>query len=71
MKTTCRDCGKSWGGYRAEHCTVCHETLSGSSAGETHRRGEFPDGRYCTTEGLNYDESKGVWRLPAGDHVFG
>lgn len=25
--STCRDCGKKWGG-RACHCTACHETFS-------------------------------------------
>jgi len=43
-------CGKQvpWG--RAEHCTVCHESFSGSVTGDAHRVGSYePDERRCLT----------------------
>lgn len=61
--TTCTDCGKSWGGLKAEHCMACHETFTGTTAGDKHRRGEYPN-RYCTNEGLEYNERRGMWKLP-------
>lgn len=64
MKTTCAECGKTWGGARSSHCTVCHESFSSDAAGDKHRRGEYPDGRYCTTEGLEFSERRGVWKSP-------
>ncbi len=41
-------CGKRWKTLRAEHCTVCHETFSGSKTGDAHRVGE-----HGVTEGPN------------------
>ena len=64
MKTTCQTCGKTWGGYRTEHCTECHQTFSSNTSGDAHRRGEFPRGRYCTTEGLVHDPNRDVWKTP-------
>lgn len=67
MKVTHPQCGKSWGGYRAEHCPSCHETFSGSTAGDAHRRGEHGVDRHCVPPaeaGLVFDEKRGVWRLP-------
>ena len=64
MKTTCRDCGKSWGGYRSSHCTVCHESFSSDAAGDKHRRGEYPNGRVCDTSKFAYDAKRDVWKLP-------
>lgn len=65
MTSTCsgrHGCGKSWGGTRAEHCTVCHETFSGATSGDKHRRnGACLD---PTEIGLHLD-GKGVWRFPA------
>jgi hypothetical protein len=64
--TTCT-CGKSWTGKRLEHCTVCHETFTGTSSGDKHRTGDyFPSTRRC----LSHDEmrakgmaqnARGVW----------
>lgn len=64
MKTTCQECGKSWGGVRASHCTVCHESFSSEGSGDKHRRGEYPSKRYCSTEGLVHDDKRDVWKLP-------
>jgi hypothetical protein len=68
MSATHPACGKSWGGYRAEHCAVCCETFSGTSAGDRHRKGPFT-ARVCAdpaSVGLHQD-SRGVWRMPAVD----
>lgn len=70
MKTIDPVCGKSWGGFRAEHCAGCHETFSGTTAGDKHRIGKHHDGtRRCMTEvelqgALAYDADRDVWRLP-------
>lgn len=56
-------CGKSWGGLKAEHCTGCHETFSGTAAGDRHRKGPGDD-RHCVdpaSVGLHRD-ARGVWR---------
>jgi len=65
VKTTDPACGKSWAGYRAEHCTICHETFSGTTAGDKHRQGPFT-ARICAppdSVGLHRDP-QGIWRLP-------
>ncbi|WP_428844217.1 hypothetical protein [Brevibacterium celere] len=59
----CAECGKSWGGRKPEHCTVCHETFSGTTAGDRHRRGEYPN-RSCSTDGLVHNPDRDVWQLP-------
>jgi hypothetical protein len=51
MSTTCH-CGATWTGHRIEHCTVCHETFTGTTAGDKHRTGDHnestgPDRRRC------------------------
>jgi hypothetical protein len=59
------ECGKSWTGLRKEHCPACHETFSGTSAGNLHRRGDFGIDRRCTDPadaGLVLTE--GVWHRP-------
>lgn len=33
-------CGASWTGHKMEHCTSCHRTFTGTSAGDKHRTGE-------------------------------
>lgn len=53
MSTTCH-CGATWTGYRIEHCTACHETFTGTTAGDKHRTGQHhlstgPDRRRCLT----------------------
>jgi hypothetical protein len=61
-------CGKSWTGYRTEHCPAsgCHETFSGQSTGDAHRVGDHNDGRRCLSpdemrdKGLVLD-SRGIW----------
>jgi hypothetical protein len=30
-------CGASWTGHRIEHCTVCHQTFTGTRPGDMHR----------------------------------
>ena len=64
MKTTCADCGKTWGGTRASHCTACHDTFSSEASGDKHRRGDYPHGRYCSTEGLEYNPKRDMWKTP-------
>lgn len=70
MKTTCT-CGKSWTGFRMEHCTVCHETFSGTTAGDKHRTGDHntysgPSRRRCLSgaemrkRGMEQN-ARGVW----------
>jgi len=54
MKHHCQTCLAEWGGFRAEHCRVCHQTFSGTSTGDTHRVGDhgtllLPLGRRCLT----------------------
>ena len=54
MTDSCWKCSKTWTGKRIEHCTVCHETFTGSTAGDMHRTGdhavfEGPDRRRCLT----------------------
>lgn len=72
---TCQKCGKTWGGFKPEHCgggTGCHETFGSTIAGDLHRTGEHaistgPDRRRCRDRaemieaGLHQD-SKGIWR---------
>jgi hypothetical protein len=52
--TTCGTCSTTYGGYRTEHCTECHETFTGTSSGDKHRTGkhgvtEGPTRRRCLT----------------------
>lgn len=54
MTWTCRTCEKTIANRKAEHCPVCHETFTGTRAGDTHRTGrhgvtEGPDRRRCLT----------------------
>lgn len=59
MKTTCsgkHGCGKSWGGLRASHCTVCHQSFSGDTIGDQHKR----IGQPCMTADEMRDKG---WRL--------
>jgi hypothetical protein len=59
-------CGKTYGGGRTEHCTACHETFSGSSAGDRHRIGRHGVDRRCRTRaemvslGMTQN-ARGVW----------
>lgn len=65
--TTCIHCGKHWGGLNAQHCPVCHETFTGSTAGDMHRRGPFDGGRYClepAEAGLEWNTKRGMWKTP-------
>lgn len=32
----CIDCGKSWTGFKMEHCKECHETFNTTKAGDMH-----------------------------------
>ena len=59
-------------GGRAEHCTACHETFTGTKAGEMHRRGDCgvktgPDRRRCLTADEMLDKgmarnARGHWK---------
>ena len=70
MNWTCRDCGATIGGYRAEHCAVCHETFTGTAAGDMHRIGgtaKHPEPRRCLTEAEMLDRGmarnkRGAWK---------
>ena len=47
-------CSAEWSGLRVEHCTGCHETFTGTEAGDRHRVVERVDGagseiRRCLT----------------------
>lgn len=64
MITRCQTCEKQWTGYKAEHCASCHETFSSTTAGDEHRKGKFPDGRYCDTSDLEWNEKRQLWKLP-------
>lgn len=68
---TCRLCAATWTGTRIEHCTVCHGTFTGSTAGDMHRVGdhgvwEGPDRRRCLTpaemigKGMTQN-GRGIW----------
>lgn len=68
---TCRHCHKPIHGQRSEHCPVCHETFTGTTAGDMHRRGDHgittgPNRRRCLTtdemldRGMTQD-SHGRW----------
>lgn len=74
MSATCSGkfgCGKTWGGERASHCTVCHQTFGGDTMGDQHKR----LGKPCLTEDemreKGWREVKGVWRgQPMPDDVL-
>ena len=53
MTTTCKPCGSTFGG-QAQHCCACHQTFSGTTAGDMHRTGDHavssgPTRRRCLT----------------------
>lgn len=67
----CIRCGAYWTGNRPEHCTVCHQTFGGETAGNKHRYGTFDpperkchDAEWMRGKGWHLDEHN-VWRLPA------
>lgn len=72
MRTTCR-CGATWAGMRIEHCPACHETFTGTRAGDKHRTGDHavfvgPERRRCLspaemTERGMVRNDRGVWTL--------
>ena len=75
MSTTCH-CGAEWTGLRVEHCAACHETFTGTSAGDKHRTGEHhlsvgPYRRRCLTpvemaaKGMTRN-SRGHWSTGGG-----
>lgn len=70
MRTTCT-CGSEWSGNRIEHCADCHQTFTGTSAGDRHRTGDHaidsgPTRRRCLSidemraKGMTTNE-RGVW----------
>lgn len=74
---TCRKCDATWTGLRIEHCTVCHETFTGATAGDMHRTGdhainEGPDRRRCLTTAEMIDKGmaqndRGQWTTGRSD----
>ena len=68
MSATCK-CGASWTGKRIEHCDACHETFTGTSAGDKHRTGSYvPMERRCLSademRALGMEQNaRGVWTL--------
>lgn len=64
-------CGTSWSGMKIEHCPECHQTFTGTSAGDKHRTGDHavstgPDRRRCRTveemlEVWMTQNRRGVW----------
>lgn len=64
--TVCRDCSKSWTGFKPEHCMSCHHTFGGTDAGDRHRVGKFndpDDPRRCldpVEAGLKLSK-RGIW----------
>lgn len=54
MIVTCPGCPAKWTGLRIEHCAACHETFTGTKAGDRHRVGAYgvttgPNRRRCLT----------------------
>ena len=68
MSATCK-CGAQWSGKRIEHCDACHETFTGTSAGDKHRTGSYvPMERRCLSademRALGMEQNaRGVWTL--------
>ena len=68
MKTTCIHCDATWSGYTRCHCGNCHNTFSGVTTFDAHRRGygergSCKDPRYMPA--LVLDDA-GVWSACAG-----
>lgn len=70
---TCGRCPATWTGLRIEHCPECHETFTGTGAGDKHRTGDHatysgPDRRRCRTademrtKGMSQN-ARGQWTL--------
>jgi hypothetical protein len=66
MRWTCR-CGQEILGQKAEHCTGCHETFTGTRSGDMHRIGPHDGERRCLSptemeaKGMIRDK-RGYWR---------
>ena len=71
MAWTCRTCYATIRGLKPEHCAYCHETFTGTTAGDMHRVGKHgvtagPDRRRCLTleemlgKGMTTD-ARGYW----------
>lgn len=71
----CLKCGKSWGGFAACHCVVCHETFSSYNAANFHwGTGKSNKAPAADAKHLHPSESpklvqneKGIWHQ-AGAH---
>ena len=65
---SCRECGKRVGG-NAQHCACCHETFSGTTAGDRHRVGPWSDRRCLNPEEMQEaglrQNARGVWATAA------
>lgn len=76
-------CGARWTGLKAEHCAACHETFSGTTAGDKHRTGDHavstgPTRRRCLTademlaKGMTYlTNAHGTWIWGTGQAQTG
>lgn len=75
MSASCR-CGATWGGHKAEHCTACHQTFTGTTAGDAHRVGPHDGDRRCLTVAEMHASKKvhltkrGQWASGAEARVF-
>ena len=59
---TC-NCGATWTGFKLEHCPGCHQSFTGTAAGDMHRVGDHdlsqgPGRRRCLT--ISEMEAKGM-----------
>lgn len=79
--TTCSRCTTTWTGQRVEHCPVCCQSFTGTTAGDMHRVGDHaitvgPDRRRCLTveemeaRGMARN-SKGHWMSATGRPIPG
>lgn len=70
---TCGGCNNGWGGYRTAHCASCHETFSGVTVFDEHRK----DGICQLPEkvGMKYnrrgtgENAYRVWGYPMDDET--
>ena len=58
MRATCRTCHAEYSG-RMEHCPACHNTFTGTTAGDMHRVGPG-HARRCLTEAEMLDKGMGI-----------
>jgi hypothetical protein len=63
---SCRECGEPVSG-NAQHCACCHETFSGTAAGDRHRVGPQSNRRCLSREEMQEKglrkNARGVWAI--------